>query len=87
VSIVLGSGPVVSRLKTRLSGWNNRFLLFGGHFILLISVLTFLHVYVILFFRTPYDIISSFESLLNKFSGYLSSKVARRVGGSIDAEV
>jgi mannosylglycoprotein endo-beta-mannosidase len=36
--------PVVTRLKTRLSGWKNRFLSFGGRLVLLKSVLTSLPV-------------------------------------------
>ncbi|WJX25077.1 hypothetical protein P8452_14152 [Trifolium repens] len=45
--------PVVSRLKTRLSGWKNRFLSFGGHLVLLKSVLTSLPVYALSFFKAP----------------------------------
>ena len=56
--------PVVNRIKSRLSGWQSRFLSFGGRLILLKSVLTALHVYALSFFKAPSGIISSIESLL-----------------------
>jgi hypothetical protein len=59
--------PVVNRINTRLSGWHSRFLSFGGRLILLKSVLTALPVYALSFFKAPSGIISSIESLLNKF--------------------
>jgi hypothetical protein len=59
--------PVVTRLKTRLSGWKSRFLSFGGRLVLLKSVLTSLPVYALSFFKAPSGIISSIESLLIKF--------------------
>lgn len=59
--------PVVHRIKSRLSGWNSRFLSFGGRLILLKAVLTSLPVYALSFFKAPSGIISSIESLLNKF--------------------
>ena len=45
--------PIVNRIKSRLSGWNNRFLSFGGRLILLKSVLTSLSVYALSFFKAP----------------------------------
>ncbi|XP_024632905.1 uncharacterized protein [Medicago truncatula] len=45
--------PIVNRIKSRLSGWNNRFLSFGGRLILLKSVLTSLPVYAFSFFKAP----------------------------------
>jgi hypothetical protein len=59
--------PVVHRIRTRLSGWNNRFLSFGGRLVLLKSVLTALPVYALSFFKAPSGIISSIESLLTNF--------------------
>ncbi|GAU37824.1 hypothetical protein TSUD_63860 [Trifolium subterraneum] len=59
--------PVLTRIQNRLSGWKSRFLSFGGHLILLKSVLTSLPVYALSFFKAPSDTISSIESLLNKF--------------------
>ena len=59
--------PIVNRIKSRLSGWNSRFLSFGGRLILLKSVLTSLSVYALSFFKAPSGIISSIESLLNNF--------------------
>jgi len=57
----------VNRIKSRLSGWNSRFLSLGGRLVLLKSVLTSLPVYALSFFKAPSGIISSIESLLNKF--------------------
>nr|ABD32615.1 RNA-directed DNA polymerase, putative [Medicago truncatula] len=45
--------PIVNRIKSRLSGWNSRFLSFGGRLVLLKSVLTSLPVYAISFFKAP----------------------------------
>jgi len=59
--------PIVNHIKSRLSGWNNRFLSFGGRLILLKAVLTSLPVYALSFFKAPSSIISSIESLLNNF--------------------
>nr|ABN08045.1 hypothetical protein MtrDRAFT_AC154391g33v2 [Medicago truncatula] len=59
--------PIVHRIKARLTGWNSRFLSFGGRLVLLKSVLTSLPVYALSFFKAPSDIISSLESLFNNF--------------------
>ena len=59
--------PIVNRIKTRLLGWNSRFLSFSGRLILLKAVLTSLPIYALSFFKAPPGIISSIESLLNKF--------------------
>jgi len=53
-----------------LSGWHSRFLSFGGRLILLKSVLTALPVYALSFFKASSGIISSIESLLNKYYYY-----------------
>ncbi|MCH86955.1 RNA-directed DNA polymerase (Reverse transcriptase), partial [Trifolium medium] len=45
--------PVLTRIKNRLSGWKSRFLSFGGHLILLKSVLTFLPIHALSFFKAP----------------------------------
>jgi len=58
---------IVNRIKSRLSGWNNRFLSFDGCLILLKAVLTSLPIYALSFFKAPSGIISSIESLLNNF--------------------
>lgn len=42
---------VLTRIRNRLSGWESRFLSFGGRLILLKSVLTSLHVYALSFFK------------------------------------
>jgi len=57
--------PIVNRIKYRLSGWNSRFLSFGGRLILLKAVLTSQPVYALSFFKAPSGIISSVESLMN----------------------
>jgi hypothetical protein len=59
--------PVVNRIKSRLSGWNSRFLSFGGRLILFKAVLTSLLVCALSFSKAPSGIISSITSLLNKF--------------------
>ena len=51
--------PVVSHIKSRLHGWHNRFLSFGGRLMLLKSVLTGLPVFALSFFKVPSGIISS----------------------------
>jgi len=55
--------PVIDTIKTRLAGWQSRFLSFGGHLILLKSVLTSLPVYALSFFKAPSGIISLIESI------------------------
>ncbi|WJX74571.1 hypothetical protein P8452_58208 [Trifolium repens] len=59
--------PVLARIRSRLSGWGNRFLSFGGRLVLLKSVLTSLPVYALSFFKAPPGIISTIESLLVHF--------------------
>ena len=59
--------PVVNQIKSRLSGWHSWFLSFSGRLILLKSVLTALPVYALSVFKALSGIISSIESLLNKF--------------------
>jgi len=54
--------PVLSTIKSKLSGWQSRFLSFGGRLVLLKSVLTSLPVYALSFFKAPSGIISSIES-------------------------
>ena len=58
--------PIVNHIKSRLSGWNSRFLSFDSRLILLKAILTSLLVYGLSFFKAPSGIISSIESLLNK---------------------
>ena len=43
--------PVLNSIKARLSGWQSRFLSFGGQLVLLKSVLTALPVYALSFFK------------------------------------
>ena len=57
---------IVNRIKSRLSGWNSRFLSFGGRLVHMKVVLTSLPVYALSFFKAPPVIIFSIESLLNK---------------------
>ena len=58
---------MVSRIKSRLSSWKSIHLSFGGHLVLLKSVLTSLLVYALSFFKAPSGIIASIESLLIRF--------------------
>jgi mannosylglycoprotein endo-beta-mannosidase len=55
--------PILTRIRNRLSGWNSRFLSFGGCLVLIKSVLTSLSVYALPFFKAHACIISSIESL------------------------
>ncbi|RHN73277.1 putative reverse transcriptase domain-containing protein [Medicago truncatula] len=45
--------PIVNRVKARLSGWNSRFLSFGGCLVVLKAVLTSRPVYALSFFKAP----------------------------------
>jgi len=55
--------PVMNVIKSRLSGWQSRFLPFGDRLVLLKSVLTSLPVYALSFFKAPSGISSSLESM------------------------
>jgi hypothetical protein len=59
--------PLITRIKSRLSGWKSKHLSFGGHLVLLKSVLSSMSVYALSFFKAPSGIISSIESILNCF--------------------
>jgi hypothetical protein len=59
--------PVLTRMRNRLSGWQSRFLSFGGRLVLIESVLTSLPVYALSFFKAPAGTISSIDSLLTNF--------------------
>ena len=58
--------PLLRSIKSRLSSFNSRFLSFGGHLVLLKSVLTSLLVYALSFFKALSDIISSLDSIFTK---------------------
>lgn len=58
--------PVLDTIKSRLSGWQSRFLSFGGCLVLLKFVRTSLPIYALSFFKAPPDIISSIESIFFK---------------------
>jgi len=59
--------PLITRLKSRLSGWKSKHLSFGGRLILSKYVLSSMPVYALSLFKAPSGIISSIESILNKF--------------------
>jgi len=61
--------PVMNVIKSRLSGWQSRFLSFGGRLVLLKYVLTSLPVYTLSFFKAPSGIISTLESMFKFFFG------------------
>jgi len=75
--------PVVNRIKSRLSGWQSRFLSFGGRLVLLKFVLTALPVYALSFFKAPSGIISSIKSLLIKFFWGGDVRIIEKFLGSI----
>jgi len=58
--------PVLKTIKSRLSGWQSRFLSYGGRLVLLKFVLTALPVYALSFFKALPGIISIIESIFNK---------------------
>ncbi|KEH16957.1 hypothetical protein MTR_0061s0090 [Medicago truncatula] len=59
--------PLLRSIKTRLSGFNSRFLSFGGRLVLLKSILTSLPVYALSFFKASLGIISSLDSIFTFF--------------------
>jgi len=59
--------PLITRIKTRLSGWKSKHLSLGGRLVLLKSVLSSLPVYALSFFKAPSGTVSSIESILNFF--------------------
>ena len=61
--------PLISRIRSRLSGWKSKHLSLGGRLVLLKSVLSSLPVYALSFFKAPSGIVSSIESILNNFFG------------------
>jgi len=67
---------VVSSIKSRLAGWQSRFLSFGGRLVILKFVLTSLLVYALSFFKAPSGIISPIESIFLKKN--------KNWGGSVD---
>jgi len=58
--------PLLRSIKSRLSGYNSRFLSFGGRLVLLKFVLTSLPVYALSFFKALSGIISSLNSIFTK---------------------
>ena len=56
--------PLINRIHSRLSRWKSKHLSFGGHLVLLKSVLSSLHVYALSFFKAPSGIASFIESIL-----------------------
>jgi len=59
--------PVLARNKSRLFGWKSHNLSYGGLLILLKCVLSYLLVYAFSFVKAPLGIITSIESIFNKF--------------------
>jgi len=57
----------VDRIKKRLFGWRSKKNSFGGRLVLLKSVLSSLHVYVISFFKASLGIISTLEFIFINF--------------------
>jgi hypothetical protein len=65
--------PMVNKIHICLSGWNSRFLSFGGRLVLLKSVMTSLSVYVLqhLFLSCPF--FASLWSLIRSWVGISSA--------------
>lgn len=62
--------PLLNRINTRLLGWKSKHLSLVGRLVLLKSVLSYLPVYALSFFKAPSGIVSSIESIFNnKFLG------------------
>lgn len=62
--------PLLNRINTRLLGWKSKHLSLVGRLVLLKSVLSYLPVYALSFFKDPSGIVSSIESIFNnKFLG------------------
>jgi hypothetical protein len=61
--------PVSTRIRNILSGWKSRFMSFGGHLVLIKSVLTSLPICALSFFKAPAGTISSIDSFLINFFG------------------
>jgi len=59
--------PLITRIKTRLSGWKSKHLSLGGRLVLLKYVMSSLSVYALPFFKAPSGTVSSIESILNCF--------------------
>ncbi|RHN52388.1 hypothetical protein MtrunA17_Chr6g0479961 [Medicago truncatula] len=53
--------PIIKRIISRLTGWNSKHLSIGGRLVLLKSVLSYLPVYALSFFKAPSGIVSSIE--------------------------
>jgi len=76
--------PVLNTIKSRLMGWQSRFLSFGGCLVLIKSVLTSLPVYTLSFFKAPSSIISSIESIFKFFFG-VGVRITGKFPGSLGA--
>jgi hypothetical protein len=58
---------VLTRIQNHFLGWKSRYLSFGSRLVLLKSVLTFMLVYDLSFFKALSGIISFIDSLLSNF--------------------
>ena len=59
--------PLVDRIRERLSGLKCKNLSLGGRLVLLKSVMSFVPVYFLCFFKAPSSIISSLDSIFSNF--------------------
>jgi len=76
--------PMMNTIKTRQSGWQSRFISFGGRLVLLKSVLTSLPIYALSFFRSPSGIISSIETIF-KFFFWEGVRITEKFPGLLGA--
>ncbi|XP_058734070.1 uncharacterized protein LOC131605773 [Vicia villosa] len=59
--------PLVSKIKKRLSGWNNRFLSLGGRITLLKSILSSLSIFTMSFYKMPKSVAKEVGRIQNNF--------------------
>ena len=86
LSLSIGGDPrrlvfwdlVLHTIKSRLLGWQSRFLSFGGWLVLVKSALTSLPVYALFFFKVQSGIISSIESIFKICFGLGATFVLER---------
>ena len=64
---VVDFAPLISKLKSRIHNWKNKFLSFGGRRQLIISVLQSLQLYWMSIFLFPSGVVHEIESLVHNF--------------------
>lgn len=75
LGIIVGANPrkestwntVIHTIKSRLSGWRNRFLSFGGLIVLINAVLSSLPMYYLCCYKAPKKVIQSLSQIQFRF--------------------